>query len=115
MVDVNRTRFNEIPQQWAFDPEIGPFIESLLTEIFQLRSRGGGDTDTVASHDTTLTSHDSTLSSHTTSIGSLQTDLDSAEVTLAELENVQTQITQLKITIAMGLQHLQNLGTKPLL
>lgn len=45
---VNRAPFNLIPQKWAFDPEIGPFIRDLLEMLFQLRERSGGDDDQVA-------------------------------------------------------------------
>ncbi len=47
MVRVNRTPLNTIPQQWAFDPEVGPFVRELLELIRQLRDRTGGDTDIV--------------------------------------------------------------------
>ena len=47
-MNVNRTPFNLIPQKWAFDPEIGPFIRDLLDMLFQLRERSGGDDDQVA-------------------------------------------------------------------
>lgn len=48
-MNVNRTPFNLIPEKWAFDPEIGPFIRDLLDILFQLRSRTGGDADGVDS------------------------------------------------------------------
>lgn len=45
---VNRAPFNLIPQKWAFDPEIGPFIRDILEMMFQLRERSGGDDDQVS-------------------------------------------------------------------
>ena len=45
MADVNRTPFNIVPEQWAFDIAVGPFIQELLQEIDQLRTRTGGDLD----------------------------------------------------------------------
>lgn len=45
---VNRIPFNTVPQKWAFDPEIGPFIRDILTIIWQQRTRSGGDGDEVA-------------------------------------------------------------------
>lgn len=44
---VNRAPFNLVPQKWAFDPEIGPFIRDILDMLFQLRVRTGGDGDDV--------------------------------------------------------------------
>ena len=49
MSNVDNTPFNLVPKDWAFDPEIGPFIEELLDVIWQLRLRTGGDIDRVAS------------------------------------------------------------------
>ena len=43
MSNVDNTPFNLVPKDWAFDPEIGPFIEELLDVIWQLRLRTGGD------------------------------------------------------------------------
>ena len=51
MVDVKRSPFNEIPSKWAFDPEIGPFIRSLMDQIEELRDRSGGDDDLISSID----------------------------------------------------------------
>lgn len=45
MTKVNRIPFNTLPQEWAFDPNIGPFMRDLLDTVFQLRERSGGDTD----------------------------------------------------------------------
>lgn len=47
--NVNRPPFNLIPNKWAFDPELGPFVRELLTQIWQLRLRTGGDYDVVSS------------------------------------------------------------------
>lgn len=47
-VSVNRAAFNSIPQKWAFDPEIGPFVRELLSQLRQLRDRTGGDDDSVS-------------------------------------------------------------------
>jgi len=47
MSNVNRTPFNIVPKEWAFDPEIGPFMRELLDVIWQLRTRTGGDFDLV--------------------------------------------------------------------
>lgn len=47
--NVNRPPFNLIPNKWAFDPELGPFVRELLTQIWQLRLRTGGDDDVVSS------------------------------------------------------------------
>ena len=47
MANVDTTPFNLVPQEWAFDPEIGPFIQELLDIIWQLRTRTGGDFDVV--------------------------------------------------------------------
>ena len=47
MSNVDTTPFNLVPQKWAFDPEIGPFIQELLDIIWQLRTRSGGDFDLV--------------------------------------------------------------------
>ena len=51
MADVNRTPFNIIPQKWAFDPEVGPFIRDLLDVVWQMRNRSGGDFDQVEYND----------------------------------------------------------------
>ena len=40
---VNRIPFNTLPQSWAFDAEVGPFVRDLLDTVFQLRERTGGD------------------------------------------------------------------------
>lgn len=48
---VNRAPFNTIPHEWAFDPEIGPFVRELLNVIYQLRERVGGDTDLIEQND----------------------------------------------------------------
>lgn len=53
MAKVNQAPFNAIPQEWAFDPDIGPFIRELMTQIWQLRARTGGYTDVI---ETTVTS-----------------------------------------------------------
>lgn len=47
MVGVNRTPLNQIPEEWAFHPQIGPFIRALLQEVYQSRERTGGDFDQV--------------------------------------------------------------------
>jgi hypothetical protein len=47
MTDVSRTPFNLIPEKWAFDPEIGPFIQELLDVIWQLRTKSGGDSPDI--------------------------------------------------------------------
>ena len=44
-VKVNRIPFNTLPEEWAFDPRIGPFMRDLLDTTFQLRERAGGDED----------------------------------------------------------------------
>ena len=49
MANVDTTPFNLVPQEWAFDPEVGPFVQELLDVIWQLRLRTGGDIDRVAS------------------------------------------------------------------
>jgi hypothetical protein len=49
MVSVNKTQLNTIPEKWAFDPEVGPWIRGLLEQIDQLRRRTGGDDDTISS------------------------------------------------------------------
>jgi len=47
MSNVDRTPFNIVPKEWAFDPEIGPFMRELLDVIWQLRTRTGGDDDVI--------------------------------------------------------------------
>ena len=47
MANVNRTPLNTIPQSWAFDEEVGPWIRELLEVLRQLRDRTGGDDDIV--------------------------------------------------------------------
>ena len=49
MTQVNRIIYNTIPQEWAFDPAIGPFIRDLLDIIQQLKVRTGGNSDTGSS------------------------------------------------------------------
>lgn len=44
---INQIPFNEIPKDWAFHPEIGPFIRSLLEVLSQTRKRTGGDVDII--------------------------------------------------------------------
>lgn len=44
---VNRVPLNEVPEEWAFHPTIGPFIRSLLEVIYQERERSGGDNDNI--------------------------------------------------------------------
>ena len=44
-IKVNRIPFNTLPEDWAFDPRIGPFMRDLLDTTFQLRERTGGDDD----------------------------------------------------------------------
>lgn len=51
MAKVNRTPFGTVPEKWAFDPEIGPFVQELLDEIRQLRIRTGADDDHVERND----------------------------------------------------------------
>ena len=46
MSNVDTVPFSLVPQDWAFDPEIGPFIREMLDVIWQLRNRSGGDLDT---------------------------------------------------------------------
>ena len=45
MTKVNRIPFNTLPDEWAFDPRIGPFVRDILDTTFQLRERTGGDND----------------------------------------------------------------------
>ena len=45
MSNVDTVPFSLVPQDWAFDPEIGPFIREMLDVIWQLRNRSGGDFD----------------------------------------------------------------------
>lgn len=47
MAGVDRAPFNEIPKKWANDRELEPFIRKLLTIIWQLRNRTGGDGDYI--------------------------------------------------------------------
>lgn len=47
MAAVDRAPFNEIPKKWANDRELEPFIRKLLTIIWQLRNRTGGDGDYI--------------------------------------------------------------------
>lgn len=47
MTVVNRVPLNTIPEEWAFHPVIGPFVRDLLTLVWQLRNRVGGDGDLV--------------------------------------------------------------------
>ena len=51
-VRVNRAPHNLVPQKWAFDHEIGPFIREILNQLFQLRTRTGGDEDAVSAQQT---------------------------------------------------------------
>ena len=44
---VNRAPFNLIPQKWAFDPEVGPFVRDVVEMLFQLRGKVGGDSQDV--------------------------------------------------------------------
>lgn len=44
-IEVNRIPFNTLPDEWGFDPRIGPFMRDLLDTTFQLRERTGGDED----------------------------------------------------------------------
>lgn len=44
---VNRAPYNIIPKEWAFHPDIGPFVREILDMLYQLRARTGGDFDTV--------------------------------------------------------------------
>jgi hypothetical protein len=44
---IDRVPFNTIPQEWAFHPEIGPFIRDLLRIVWQQRDRLGGDGDII--------------------------------------------------------------------
>lgn len=44
---INAIPLNQIPEEWAFHPKIGPFIRSILDIIFQTKSRTGGDTDVI--------------------------------------------------------------------
>lgn len=46
-VNVNRAPHNLIPKEWAFHPEIGPFIREMLNIVWQLRNKTGGDTDYI--------------------------------------------------------------------
>lgn len=50
--NVDRTPFNRIPDKWAFDQEIGPFIRDIVSLIWQLRNRTGGDSDSVGELET---------------------------------------------------------------
>jgi hypothetical protein len=52
MASVNRVPHNLVPQQWAFDPEIGPFIRDIMDVLLQLRNRTGGDDDEVSNQST---------------------------------------------------------------
>lgn len=72
-VTVNRIPFNTIPQQWAFDPVIGPFIRELLTIVWQNRERVGGDDDAVANLEAINTYETTALNGK---ISGLQDDVD---------------------------------------
>lgn len=56
MSSVNRTPFNLIPEKWAFDPEVGPFIRELLDVIWQLRTKTGGDVPSLPIDNTAVLS-----------------------------------------------------------
>ena len=45
MTNVNRIPYNSVPQEWAFDGQISPFMQDVLDILRQLRDRSGGDTD----------------------------------------------------------------------
>ena len=45
--NIDRVPFNQVPEQWAFDPQIGPFIRQILEILSQNRERSGGDNDIV--------------------------------------------------------------------
>lgn len=47
MADIDATPYDLLPEEWAFHPEIGPFMEWLLNQIDQTRRRTGGDFDQV--------------------------------------------------------------------
>lgn len=47
MVDVNRGLRNQIPNDWAFDPALGPFVRQIIEQVENLRDRTGGDTDYI--------------------------------------------------------------------
>lgn len=55
MVDVRRSAFNEIPQDWAFDGEKGPFLRQLMDQVEEIRERVGGDNDQVEEYEYALT------------------------------------------------------------
>lgn len=52
MTQVNRIIYNTIPEKWAFDPEVGPFIRDLLDIIQQLKQRTGGNDDFIENQQT---------------------------------------------------------------
>ncbi len=55
-VQINKIPFNSIPQKWAFDPEVGQFVQDLLRILRQIIERTGGDTDTIDDLEKAVTS-----------------------------------------------------------
>lgn len=80
-VNVNRAPHNLIPKEWAFHPEIGPFIREMLNVVWQLRNKTGGDDDyisavTIQSDDTLLSAMESRIAFLESQVNALQREND---------------------------------------
>jgi uncharacterized coiled-coil DUF342 family protein len=100
---VNRIPFNSVPNSWAMDPEIGPFIRDLLTLIDQTRERTGGDTDEVSNIEVSIVAQDGGNRSMTRRYNDDIERLDSHVTTAKRLkdftpaiEHLQSQISGIK-------------------
>lgn len=78
---VNRAPHNLIPKDWAFHPEIGPFVREILNQLWQLRNKTGGDDDfiaaiTIQSDDTLLSAMESRIAFLESQVNALQREND---------------------------------------
>ena len=99
MPNVDRAPFNEVPKKWANDRELEPFIRKLLTIIWQLRNRTGGDGDYITEVQGDFVESESPLNYD---IRDLQRDRDKyrAEAqTNRKLRSLESEIGSLKAQI----------------
>jgi len=98
--NVNRPPFNLIPNKWAFDPELGPFVRELLTQLWQLRIRTGGDDDIVGDTQAEIIAEDSRrlpeLRQTSRKITALTNQIETLQSQAVEIEKLKRKVKDLE-------------------
>lgn len=99
MSTVNRTPFNELSPDVAYDPKFGDTFRLIIELIDQLRIRTGGDADVVGDSQTQIEAEDSRRIVELRQLTRRVNDLQSQLATLASVNVAQREIIQRLTTL----------------